>query len=81
MCLYYLGLHADQGSPTATQHVISVESSSLLLHSIKIRGKSCEPNNKLNMCTTSETEGEVIQYRPFQGGSSVVFSVACFLVS
>ena len=32
-------------------------------------------------CTTSETKGEVIHYWPFQGGSSVVFSVACFLVS
>ena len=26
---------------------------------VQVRGLSCEPNNQLNVCTTSETEGEV----------------------
>ena len=52
---------------------------------LRVRGWSCEPNNQLNVCTTSVTEGEVgslsppvIDYRPFQGGGSDVVSVSCF---
>ena len=57
---------AVQGSPTVTQHVVSVEPSSLLHHSDKtrfIRGLSREPNNRFNICTTGEA-GAVINVTP-----------------
>ena len=54
-------------------------------------GLSCEPNNQLNVYTTSETEGEVVHVKlvqapsnsllTVQGGSFVVVPCCLFLVS
>ena len=30
-----------------------------MVRGLRVRGWSCEPNNQLNVCTTSVTEGEV----------------------
>ena len=30
-----------------------------IIYFMMVRGWSCEPNNQLNVCTTSVTEGEV----------------------
>ena len=50
---------ADQGSPSVMQYIVSVKSSSLLLHSfdirflltvmfhLRFRGLSCKPNSQL----------------------------------
>ena len=35
----------------------------LKLFIFRVRGLSCEPNNQLNFCTTSETEGDVVHVK------------------